>query len=221
MSAFDPLPGLALSWSQTSVPETEFLRYVIYRRVQGEPGWEERHRIYARAVTYWVDYRVAGGVTYEYAVSVVQDVAGEEVESERTAAVPGTVHIRDLWVHDERTGRYAQLAANALDIGRQFESTPTRVWAYDRPVAVVGRVARRTIAATVVGQWHGAQARRSSPADAALETLDDIQRNGGGELWLRHGRGLLWRVVFEGVTIRHSPVGWNATLTFTEVRGGS
>ena len=221
MTPFAPLPGLTVSWQQASVPADAFLRYVVYRREAGQPGWQPVRVVYNRSDTYWVDYQVAGGVTYEYTVAVVIDVAGEEVVSELCTPAQGVVRIRDLWVHDEVSGAYVQIAVNQIEIGRSYETQPTRVWQYDRPIAVVGRMARRSLTAVVNGQWYGAEARRSRQVDAAIQELDRLQRLAGARLWLRHGRGIMWRVVYDGTTVRHTPVGWSATLTFTEVRGGN
>lgn len=221
MTAFAPLPGLAVTWQASTVAPDAFLRYVIYRREAGQAEWQLRHTVYSRSTTYWVDHRVAGGVVYEYTVAVVADVAGEEVVSELCQPAQGVVRIRDLWVHDEVSGAYVQVAANQIELGRSYETQPTRVWQYDRPVAVVGRMARRTVAATVTGQWVGAEARRSRQVDEAIQELDRLQRLAGARLWLRHGRGIMMRVVYDGTTVRHTPGGWSATLTFTEVHGGN
>lgn len=193
MTAFAPLPRIYITWDQSAESLDSFLRYQVYRRVQGSGAdWSKRARITDRAITFWSDELCASGVTYEYIVTQVIDVAGEEVESDEPSAVSGMVVINDLFIHDVRNpSNYAQVHVPAQQVRVVQPAAFVQPWGRRAPTAHIGRVQYTEYSVSMVGIWESGNDPSVGPEQwDALVALVTAQRVSGAVLMARQGRGV-------------------------------
>lgn len=177
--SFDTLPGIRVSWAESAEPLASFLRYEVWRRVQGETEWKVVALLRARSLTSYTDLRVAGGTVYEYAVVVVGEVSGEPIYSPISDVVSGMAVIKSTFIHDAQDpSYYVQLSAqqNAHEPDQAMTFVQPR-GALD-PVAHIGRTLTTTLTFTLLGQWADAKASRNGEAWDALVALQMRQREG-------------------------------------------
>ncbi len=132
-----PLPYILVSWSESAVPEAEFIAYRVYRRASAASPWELRATFATRARTSFEDYLAHSRITYQYAVSQVALVGTEEIESSLSAAAAAQLVIRSVFIHavgDE--GTYAELRPAAMQVADGREVTTRRIWGLTDPVAL-------------------------------------------------------------------------------------
>jgi hypothetical protein len=219
--SFDPLPGAYLTWDESSEPLSSFLRYQVYRRVAGETTWNALSdgRITDRSLTAYLDYAVESGVLYEYDVTQWSDSSGEELESDHTVGVQGTLIIRDLFIHDASVpDYYAQLHVQQQTIDVAQDIAYLQPWAHQSPTAHVGNVQTRTLDVPLTGQWGYSQSSLSDDAYRALLTLVTRQRTEGSSLIARQGRDVfLYCVIDSGLNRQDSPMQFGQRLKLREV----
>jgi hypothetical protein len=152
---FAPLPRCYLTWDQSAESLDSFLRYQVYRRVQDSgDDWSKRARITDRAITFWSDELCASGVTYEYTVTQVIDVAGEEVESDEPSAVNGSVVIRSVFIHDVRNpSSYIQYRSTAQEETLTPQVAFVQPYSSRSPVAHAGPAEVRQFRLGTTATW--------------------------------------------------------------------
>lgn len=219
MTAFAPLPRVYLTWAESAESLDAFLRYQVYRRVQNSGAdWSKRARITDRGITFWSDELVASGVTYEYIVTQVIDVAGEEVESDEPSAVSGVVVINDLFIHDVRDpSNYAQVHVPAQQVRVVQPVAFVQPWSRQAPTAHVGNVQYTEYSVSMTGIWDAA----SNPELAqeqwdALVALVTAQRTSGAVLMARQGRGVALFGLLEGPQRSDAPLTIAEEIRFRE-----
>lgn len=219
MTAFSPLPRIYLSWDQSAESLDAFLRYQVYRRVSDSgAAWSKRARITDRAITFWSDELCASGVTYEYIVTQVIDVAGEEVESDEPSAVSGTVVINDLFVHDVRNpSNYAQVHVPAQQVRVVQPAAFVQPWSRQAPTAHIGNVQYQEYSVSMTGVWESASdPELGSEQWDALVALVTAQRTTGAILMARQGRGVALFGRLEGPQRSDAPITIAEEIRFRE-----
>lgn len=196
------LPGIYLTWTESAELMTVFLRYQVYRRTlgQGDADWVAlaRGRITDRGLTFYQDYTVAAGVTYEYAVTQITEVGGEEVESAFPTAVQATATFSQLYVHDVAAPQnYANLMAQAQQVEPVQEIAYLQPFSRTVPSARVGNVLQTVYRASLKGQWDHSAGELAREQWDALMTLLARQRDAGAVLCIRQGSGLRFFGVME------------------------
>lgn len=215
--SFDPLPRAYLTWDESEEALDSFLRYQVYRRVSGEEEWSKRARINDRSITFWEDVLAHSGVDYEYAVTQVIDVSGEEIESAFPSAVGGSLTINDVFIHDVRAPEhYVQLYIPQLQLEWNQGVGFVQPWSRSSPTAHVGQVLTRTLQLVLGGSWEF-----SDPADGpeqwrALENLLRRQRDYGSALMVRNYRDIAVIGVLAGLSRSDSPITMQERMTFRE-----
>jgi len=121
-----------VTWDESLESVDDFLRYQLWRRVQGETEWSKRARITNRGITFWDDTIAHSSTVYEYGVTQVIDVSGEEIESEMSGVVSAELTIVDIFLHDVfAPENYVQV------------QTPTHTRAVTQPITFVQPWSRR------------------------------------------------------------------------------
>lgn len=178
------LPHAYLTWTASTEPLATFLRYQVYRRAQGETAWLKLARITDRGISYYQDYLAGSGVTYEYAVTQVSDVAGEEVESAFPAPVSAALVIRSLFLHDVASpSNYAEIRGQATTLTLQPSVEYVQPWGRTAPVAHVGGVQAYVLDVSMTDSWDGQR-----DVWRAIANLMTRQRENGAVLMARQMR---------------------------------
>jgi hypothetical protein len=218
--SFDPLPGLYLTWDESSEPLASFLRYQVYRRELGETDWTalDDGRITDRSLTSYQDFAVAGGVTYEYAVTQWSDSSGEELESDFPTAVQASLTIHDLFIHDITSpGNYAQVHVQQQSIDTAQDIQYLQTWEKQAPTAHVGNQKARSLDVPLLGQWLADGSSLNRDLYRALDSLIDRQRTEGSSMLARQGRDVFLYCVIDGFSREDSPMQFNQRLRLREV----
>jgi hypothetical protein len=183
--SFAALPLLYLTWDASTVALADFIRYQVYRRVLGATDWSKVARINDRAVTFYQDFNVAAGVEYEYAVTQVKDVSGEEVESAFPTGVSAAVTLVSSFLHDVAGPvNYAEFDVNQqLEIGQSVGFV--QPWSRQVPTMHVGNVETKALSLRI-GPLHW---DTESGTWDALVSLQSRQRTSGSLLCYRDQRG--------------------------------
>ena len=207
------LPGMYITWDESAESLDSFLRYQLYRREQGESDWLKLARITDRGITFYNDYTVASGTLYEYAVTQVKDVAGEEVESEFPTASQVSLTIRSLFVHDVASpAHYAEVLAQAQTKTPEQDITYLQPWSARAPVAHVGARRQDVIEADYTASWADSLAVWEALAD-----LQARQRDNGAVLMVRQYRGIRVFAALDGSSRSDNGVLYTTRLRFREV----
>lgn len=219
MTDFASLPRIYLTWDQSAESLDSFLRYQVYRRVQDSgDDWSKRARITDRAITFWSDERCASGVTYEYIVTVVADVFGEDIESDEPSAVSGIVVINDLFIHDVRNpSNYAQVRVPAQQVRVVQPAAFVQPWSRQAATAHIGNVQYTEYSVSMRGVWESA----ANPELAreqwdALVDLVTAQRTEGAILMARQARDVALFGRLEGPQRSDAPVAITEEIRFRE-----
>lgn len=179
------LPGIYLTWEASAESGDTFLRYQIYRRKVGETDWLKIARITDQSVLFYSDYRVpATGDEYEYAVTQVIDVGGEEVESEFPSAVSTSTLARSTFLHPVLLPeQYIEYFAEANSVAVTPEIAYVQPWSRRLPTAHVSPVRRREYQLGSRRSWLDDRQLWES-----LQDFIDLQYDGGAVFLLRHAR---------------------------------
>lgn len=181
----NPLPGAYLTWEPTEESGDAFLRYQVYRRLSGDTAWTKIARITDPSVTFYSDYRVpATGDEYEYAVTQVIDVGGEEVESDFPSSVAAATLARSSFIHPvTQPERYVEYLAEANSVAVTPEIAYVQPWGRSLPTAHVSPVRRREYQLGTRRSWLDDRALWDSLLD-----FIDLQATSGAVFLLRHAR---------------------------------
>jgi len=180
-----PLPNMYLQWTESTEPLTTFLYYVIKRREYGDTTWISVGKVPNRAVTFWNDYCVPAGITFEYIVLAAKDVTGEVVESDEDTAtiVSGTVNFKSAFLHPVTyPGSYAELPHQSASIKSELNTALVRPFSRAKPTVHIGPVDSLLISVNI--SWpYGEQVW------STVRRVLTRQRTNGAVLCYRDGRG--------------------------------
>ncbi len=177
------LPGISLNWNESAEPLATFLRYQVYRREEGETAWMKIVRITNRAITFYDDYLIAANQTYEYAVTLVADISGEEIESAFPTEVSATHTFQKAFLHDiNAPSNFADLPQQSPRRTLQTDTVSIQVWSRAAPTMHIGN--RRFYVIDMSARWTWDEG-----IWADIETLVDRQINFGSVLMYRDRRG--------------------------------
>jgi hypothetical protein len=217
--SFAVLPAIFLSWDASAEPLSTFLRYQVYRRVAGDTDWTKMARITDRSLTTWTDYEIEGLVVYDYAVTVVADVSGEEIESAFPTAVQSLVTINSLFLHDQAAPEhYVQMAVQADTIAPQQVMTFVQPRGQSDPIAHVGRTLSKQLSFSFTGQWTATDSTRNSDVWDALEELQLRQQTNGSTLVCRTTRGVFAYCVITDMPRTDQPMQYGVSLKLQRVK---
>jgi hypothetical protein len=207
------LPLIYLTWEPSAEPVATFLRYQVYRREAGTEGWTKLARITDQTVAFYQDATVGSGVAYEYAVTQVIDVGGEEIESAFPTEVGASLEIDSAFIHAVPSPeRYAEVFADTQSVVPEQEIQYVQPWAASAPVAHVGR-SRPHVVELEIEEWWGT----GEELWAALEGLQALQREVGAVLMVRQRRGVRFFAVMEQLERDDEAVGFTARIRLREV----
>lgn len=182
------LPGLLVDWN-AAVPTggQVFLRYNVYRRVFGEPTttWIVVFQTTDSGVTSYTDYAISSGVSYEYAVTWVANVAGVEFESAFQDPEPTAVHaFEHVFIHNFNTpANFVEIdTSEQIRVARQDRVEMVKPWGRSSPTAHVGEADFRHVDVTAWESW----AERGALWGNLEQVIED-QREEGAVLVLRLG----------------------------------
>lgn len=213
---FDPLPRVYLTWDESSEPLDAFLRYQVYRRVSGTGDWSKRARINDRSITFWEDTMPHSEVVYEYVVTQVIDVSGEEIESVFPSPVSGGVTINDLFIHDVRHAEhYVQVMVPTQRVRVAQPIAYTQSWGRRAPTAHIGNVFQHEYSFSMNGAWRGGNPTISADQWRAIVVLMGRQR-AGSPLMARQSRDVALIGHIHDPARDDERVGFRETLTFRE-----
>ena len=211
------LPGIQLSWDESTESLDTFLRYAIYRREQGET-WVRISRTTDRSRTYYADYTVAPGIIYEYAVTQIVDVAGDEVESDFPTAVQSSVTFGHLFIHDTNAPEnYTELAVQAQQMAPVQDIAYLQPFSTQTPSARVGNVQQAVYTASLAGAWDETDDAIAKGQWRALLNLMTRQRTYGAVLCARQTRDVRLFCMLEAPQRSDAPVAFAQTLQLREV----
>lgn len=197
--SFEPLPRVYITWDESAEDLNIFLRYQVYRRILGDTVWSKRARINDRGITFWDDTLPHSGVTYEYIVTQIIDVSGEEVESEDSEVVSGLVHILDVFIHDVRAPEnYAQFWSPTQDVQIYQPIAYVQPWSRRVPTAHVGHVLSKTYTFSVMGTWNDDVSAIGKDQWRALFNLIDRQHEVGSIMMVRQDHDVAYFGVIDG-----------------------
>lgn len=209
----NPLPGAYIQWDESEVSLDVFLRYQVYRREQGVEAWTKVARLTSRAENFYTDYTVEDNTVYEYAVTQVQDVAGDEIESAFPEAVQVTVHIRSLFIHCIAVlgGVYAEFEYSPGGEQTTLDVALVRAWDNPRPTAHIGPGRGRTYHGSSVIPWYD-----KDVIERAMIDLYDHQEM-GHQMMARWYRGKRMFCVIQATSQEYDTgeVSWSIQLTET------
>lgn len=174
------LPYDYLNWDESGVSVSDFISYYVYRKLSSDSAWTQIAQINDRAITYYQDYLVGGGVSWDYAVTQVEDISGENVESDK-AIVGGLNDFTCAYIHDVVSPAYfAELFLETSTFIPEQEHGLVQPWAQQAPTMHIGakEATRISIRAT----------HRQATYDA-LRTLFTRQRTAGSVFCYRSYRG--------------------------------
>lgn len=206
------LPNIYLTWDPSVEPLDTFLRYQVYRRIAGASEWSKLARITDRGVAFYVDYTAGSALTYQYAVTQVRDVAGEEVESAFPTPVEAALVIRSVFIHDvSAPENYVELAGHAMSTGISQEIVYKQVWSRRLPTAHVGNALQESYDIEAAEGWD-----ESAEVWRALRNLIDRQRTTGAVLMARQYRDVRLFGVIESPSRMDDVVLFRTKLRFRE-----
>lgn len=208
------LPNIYLTWDPSTESLDTFLRYQVYRRELGASEWTKLARITDRGVAYYNDYGARSGTTYEYAVTQVKDVAGEEVEGVFPAPVQAQLAIVSIFVHALASPSvYAELDADRASYAREQDIAYVLPASRRVPTPHVGRRRQRVVRAEMGDEaWDD-----SAEIWRAVEDLQEAQYALGSKLMLRGPRDLAFVAALESPERDDRHVAYGASLTLREV----
>ncbi len=214
MISFATLPHAYLTWTESAVALATFLRYQVYRRVQGDTSWTKIARITDRSITSFQDYNIGGeSETYEYAVTQVQDVSGEEVESAFPTAVSATVTIDSVFLGDVAApDYYVEIIGDAQRVASQPQLAYVQPWSRTSPTAHVGPALGQGIEVVWRTSWED-----RANCWRTLLTLLERQKDNGSVFMVRHGRDVRSFCVIEGLERGDEFVAYDGRVTLREV----
>lgn len=167
--SFDALPHNYLTWTESAVSLSYFLRYNIYRRESGTTAWVRLKVISDRALTFYQDYTAESDVLYEYAVTQVQSINGEEIESDFPTPVTVTLVLLNVFLHDVAAPEhYVQVKARALDVTPEQDIAYVIPWGRNKPTAHIGNKLTSVLSLDVYRDWE-------TELDDVWEELQNLQ----------------------------------------------
>lgn len=178
------LPHIYVQWTQSTEDPTTFLRYHIYRRRFGDTEWTLKKQVSDQTDTSWEDFSVQSGVLYEYDVTQIVDVAGDEVES-AFSDNPAQVQLDWLWLflHNvDDPGQYAAIPIEQQQLNDTSEMQFLTPYGRTSPTAFIGRRRDRTLSFNLNDSWVDTQ-----EIWRALVELADEQRETAPTLLARQG----------------------------------
>lgn len=215
--SFEALPRMYITWDESSEDLDTFLRYQVYRRVVGETDWSKRARINDRGITFWDDTVAHSGVDYEYVVTQVIDVSGEEIESDYPSPVGGTVNIQSVFIHDVRAPEnYVQMSGASQEVQTNQPISYVQPWSRRVPTAHVGHVLNHTYTFSMIGVWDEEDSSINKETWRALETLIDRQHEFGSVLMVRQAHDIAYFGVIESLRRSEAPILTTQPITFRE-----
>ena len=207
------LPNIYLTWDPSTESLDTFLRYQVYRRPFGESDWTKLARITDRSIAFYNDYSAGSGIVYQYAVTQVRDVAGEEVESAFPAAVEADLIIRSVFIHDVGApSHYVELAGHSMRAAIEQPIVYKQIWSRRAPTAHVGNVLAERYEIEVTEGWD-----ESAEIWRATRDLIDRQRSTGATLMARQYRDVRVFGVIESPGRDDAQVLYTEGLRFSEV----
>lgn len=208
------LPGVYLTWDPSEEAADSFLRYQVYRRLVGDTSWSKLARITDQAVAFYSDYRVpATGDDYEYAVTQVIDVGGEEVESEFPSLVSASTLARSTFLHPvSMPERYVEYLANVSAVAITPEVVYLQPWSRRLPTAHISPVQRREYQVDAHQSWLDYRELWETMRDFV-----DLQYDAGAVFLLRHARTHAYVQIDSLNREDDGSVMFNAPVRFTEV----
>lgn len=172
----NPLPQAYITWDESAVDLTSFLRYQVYRREFGDTAWTKIQRINERGRTYHSDFEQWPGITYEYSVTQVVSVGGDEIESAFSDPIQSSIDTQNLFIHlRNNPGVYAELEVMDLDDGQSPDIVFQQPRASQWPTAYVGLARPRAATFEADAAWPDKRAIE----DAALALLAGQGAAGG------------------------------------------
>lgn len=182
--SFDPLPGISVAWTATELAPGAFLRYEVWRRVTGTTAWTKLARVTNAAQLGYADYKAVDGVLYDYGVTQVEDVGGQEVSSVMSTPAQASITVNNLFVHDVTSaGNYVELWPQML----QGQADQAVLYVQPRntndPVPHVGH------ALTQKATWRCVVPKTDTEMWPGLLSLQQRQRDDGSTLVVRGANG--------------------------------
>ena len=182
--SFDPLPGISIGWTQTELAAGAFLRYEVWRRVTGTTAWTKIQRVNNAIQLNYVDYTAVDGVLYDYGVTQVEDVGGQEVSSVMPTPAQASIAVNNLFLHDVQSpGNYVELWPQMLQGQADQDVLYVQPRNSDDPVPHIGRTL------TQQDTWRCIVPKTDREMWPGLLTLQQRQRDDGSTLVARTANG--------------------------------
>lgn len=213
MTTFAELPGAQNTWTATSESLAVWLRYNVYRRLNGTAGDGTRIAVIQDPnITTYTDYTVASGVAYDYAVTQTILTGSDELESEKTwLTTEGQVH--SAFLHDVRApSHYVELQIQSQRHALEQDVAYAQVWGRRTPTAHFGPGQRDVVELSLTDAWFN-----NPDAWTTLRTLMDRQRVNGAVLMLRQHRDIRMFCQLDGPSRQDAAVLFTQTLRLREV----
>lgn len=211
------LPGAYVTWTESAEPLEDFQRYILYRRELGDADWVARARITDRSITYFQDYRVGSGTTYEYAVTQVSDASGEEVESDFPTAASTVVTITSFFIHDDAAPEnYVEVVAQGQRVTRKPDAQYLQVWGRQQPTAHVGQALSDGLQVSLRGVWNATADSVNRATWDGVKALMERQRLYGSVFMARQGRDVRAFCAIDSLDRTDEPMAFGLTVSLTE-----
>lgn len=214
MTQFAELPGVAVDWIATAEPLSSWLRYSVYRRLNGETGSGTRIAVINDpSLATYTDYTVKSAVAYDYNVTQTVQIGADEIESDFAAWATTELQIHSAFLHDVREpAYYVELQLNSQSHAIEQDAAYAQVWGRRTPTAHFGPGQRDTVELSLTDAW-----LRNPEAWTALRTLIDRQREQGSILMLRQHRDVRMFCQLEGPSRQDATVLYQLGLRAHEV----
>lgn len=139
-SRFAQLPCITVRWNQATITSGgTFVQYNVYRRLPPETAWTRIAVIASVSVTTYRDYAAAGHRTWEYAVTQVETIGIDTLESNFPSPVAGRVDFNWSYLHDvSDPTQFVPLYSFLIDENVQQDVQYHAAWGRTQPTAFVG-----------------------------------------------------------------------------------
>jgi len=198
--SFAALPHNYLTWDPVTTPLTEFIRYNVLRRENGQTSWTRLKVITDRTLTFYQDYTAESDTLYEYAVTQTKMVGTEELDSNVPTPVTAQLTITSFFLHDTAAPEnYVELKARALQVAPDQEVQYVLPWGRRRPTAHIGNKNTSALSFDVYRSWQD----ELEEAWEALTNLQQRQRDNGAVICARQQLGVRFFTQIEKIGRDH------------------
>ncbi|MGK2898613.1 MAG: hypothetical protein ACSLE9_07980 [Burkholderiaceae bacterium] len=209
---FAPLPGAYINWDESAEPLASFLRYSVYRRLDGDTGDGTRiATITDRSLTTYTDYQIGSDDAYEYNITQTIDNGAEELESEFGEWLTALLVIESVFVHSvPHPEIYAEFLPEGFGDVREQDIVEEQAYRRAAPTSFIGPRDQGVAQIPWSDSWiegseQWAAVRRLMAAQAAGDTL-----------MIRNTRDIRMFGAIHAPSRSHSRVMYAGAITFRE-----